>query len=137
MNELFIAITNHFKLKPLEGFYLAIEGRLYLNVAPQEATFPYCVYFIVTDSNDPDFTDDHEEFEMQFNIFSENNSAVEAGSLLSSLKEMFDYAPLNVEGWSNLDFRRTMVLPNNDFLQVPPIQGYSIMYDVLLEKKRD
>lgn len=136
MNALFKAIYTYFSLNPTEGFYLDIGGRMYLNVAPQEVTFPYCVYFSVADDSNPDFTDEHEEFEIQFNIFSQNNSALEAGNLLESLKTMFDYCSLSVSGWSHLDFRRTSVLQNNDFGQVPPIQGYSIMYDVLLERTR-
>ena len=120
----------------MTGFYLAIGGRLYLNVAPQGATFPYCVYFVYGDENNPDFSDDHEEFEIQFNIFSQNNSALEAGTLLSSLKSMFDDAALTVSGWRHLEMERTSVLPNNDFDQVPPINGYSILYDVMLEKQR-
>jgi len=136
MNSLFQGIYAHFSASPLTGFYKDIGGRMYLNVAPQEAVFPYCVYFIAADDSNPDFTDEHEEFEIQFNIFTQDNSALEAGNLLESLKTMFDYCHLTVTGWSHLDFRRTATLPNNDFTQVPPIIGYSVMYDVLLEKKR-
>ena len=136
MNALYRAVMVHFGLTPDSGFYDDIGGRLYLNHAPQEATFPYCVFFMVSDDTDPDFTDEHEEITLQFNIFSQENSALEAGNLLESLKTMFDYCHLNVLGWSHLDFRRESVNPNNDFTQVPPIHGYSVMYDVLLEKKR-
>jgi len=136
MNVLFTAIINYFKLVPASGFYAAIGGRLYLNKAPQQATFPYCVYFVYADDNNPDFTDDHEEFQIQFNIFSQNNSALEAGTLLAHLKTMFDDAALTVVGWNHIEIMRTSVLPNNDFDQVPPIQGYSVLYDVLLEKLR-
>lgn len=110
---------------------------MYLNVAPQEATFPYCVYFSVADDNDPHFTDDHEDFEIQFNIFTQDNSALVAGQLLESLKTMFDSSNFSVTGWNLLRFQRIMTLPNNDFTQVPPISGYSVMYDVLLEKQRN
>ena len=139
MNALFEAIINLFTATPTVGFYLAINGRMYLNVAPQDPTspFPYCVYFMVADNNDLDFTDEREEFEIQFNIFSENNSGVEAGTLLESLKDMFDNATLTVDGWSALNFQRTRVLPNNDFTQVPPIHGYSVMYDVLIERQNN
>ena len=109
---------------------------MYLNIAPQEATFPYCVYFQVTDDHEMNFSDDQEEFEIQFNIFTKDFDATEAGTLLESLKTMFDFCVLNVVGWSHLNFQRTMVLTNNDFTQVPPINGYSVMYDVLLERQR-
>jgi len=136
MNSLFKGIWDHFSATTGSGFYNDIGGRMYLNIAPQESSFPYAVYFSVTDDNDPDFTDDHEDIEIQFNIFTQNNSALEAGQLLESLKTMFDFCALDVAGWSHLNFQRTMTLPNNDFTQIPPIQGYSVMYDVLLERKR-
>jgi hypothetical protein len=136
MNSLFQGIYDHFSATTTTGFYSDVSGRMYHNVAPQESVFPYCVYFSVDDVDDLDFTDEHEEFTIQFNIFSQNNSAREAGNLLESLKNMFDNCNLNVTGWSHLQFQRDMVTPNNDFNQVPPIQGYGVTYDVLLEKQR-
>jgi len=136
MNSLFTALYNHFSATTGSGFYNDVSGRMYLNIAPQEATFPYCVYFSVSDVDDLDFSDEHEDFLIQFNIFSQNNSASEAGDLLESLKTMFDDASLTVTGWRHLEFQRSSVTPNNDFGQVPPIQGYSVDYDVLLEKER-
>lgn len=137
MNALFAAIWSIFEADKLSGFYLAIDGRMYLKVAPQNTTrqvFPYCVFDMITDDNDVDFSDEREEFEIQFNIFSLDNSGIEAGTLLESLKEMFDNATLTVTGWNALDFKRQRVLSNDDFSQVPPINGYSVMYDVLIER---
>ena len=109
---------------------------MYHNKAPQGATFPYCVYFSVSDIDDLDFSEEHEDFLIQFNIFSQNNSAVEAGDLLETLKTMFDNCSLTVTGWRHLQFQRSLTLPNNDFEQVHPVPGYSVEYDVLLEKAR-
>ena len=49
---------------------------------------------------------------------------------------MFDDCTLTVTGWRHLNFQRNLTYPNNDFDQVPPIQGYSVEYDVLLERER-
>lgn len=136
MNVLFSAIMTHFGLNPGSGFYNDIGGRLHLYKAPQENIFPYCVYFPAADDADDDFTDDHEDFEIQFNIFSQDNSALEAGNLLESLKTMFDDCSLSVSGWNHIKFQRINTLTNNDTTQVPPIYGYSVMYSVLLEKQR-
>jgi len=136
MNALFAGIWDHVSATTDSGFYNDVSGRMYLNVAKQESTFPYCVYFSVTDNDELDFSDEHEDFQMQFNIFSQNNSALEAGNLLESLKTMFDDCSLTVTGWDHLYFQRRLVTPLNDFNQVPPIQGYSVEYDVLLEKQR-
>lgn len=137
MNSLFKGIWDHFSATTDSGFYNDISGRLFLNKASQAATFPYCVYFSVSDVDDLDFSEEHEDFLIQFNIFSQNNSAVEAGALLETLKTMFDNCSLTVTGWRHLQFQRSLVMPNNDFEQVPPIIGYSVEYEVLLEKARN
>ena len=136
MNLLFQSIYNRFSATTTTGFYNDLSGRMYLNNAPQEATFPYCVYFSVSDIDELDFGEEREDFLLQFDIFSQNNSALEAGDLLESLKTMFDNCSLTVTGWRHLQFQRGNIYPNNDLTQVPPIQGYSVEYDVLLEKSR-
>jgi len=136
MNSLFAAIYNRFSSTTGSGFYNDVSGRMYLNHAPQEASFPYCVYFSVSDIDELDFGEEREDFLLQFSIFSQNNSAYEAGTLLESLKTMFDDCSLTVTGWRHLQFQRGSVYPNNDFDQVPPVVGYSVDYDVLIEKTR-
>lgn len=136
MNGLFQGIYNHFAQTTTTGFYNDVSGRMYHNKAPQSATFPYCVYFSVSDVDELDYTDEREEFLIQFNIFSQNNSALEADNLLDSLETMFDNASLTVTDWRHLQFQRNFVIPNNDLDQVPPIMGYSVQYTALLEKER-
>ena len=136
MNSLFTAIWDRFSTTTASGFYNDVSGRMYLNHAPQAATFPYCVYFSVTDIDELDFGEEREEFLLQFDIFRENNSATEAGNLLESLKTMFDDCSLTVTDWRHLQFQRGLIMTKNDFAQVPPIHGYSVEYDVLLEKTR-
>ena len=136
MNSLFQAMYNHFSNTTTSGFYNDVSGRMYLNKAQQGASFPYCVYFSVADIDELDFTDEREDFTLQFDIYSQNNSALEAGNLLESLKTMFDNCSLTVTGWNHLQFRRGNIYPNNDLTQDPSIMGYSVEYSVLLEKLR-
>ena len=136
MNSLFQAIYNRFSATTGSGFYNDVSGRMYHNNAPQEATFPYCVYFSVDDDNELDFSDEREDFLLQFNIYSQNSSALQAGTMLESLKTMFDNCSLTVTGWNHLQCLRDRIYPNNDFSQVPPVQGYSVEYNILLEKQR-
>jgi len=110
---------------------------MYLGHAPQETIFPYCVYFSVSDIDELDFSEEREDFLLQFNIFSQNNSSLEAGNLLNSLETMFNNCSLTVTGWRHLQFKQGLVFKNNDFTQTPPIQGYSVEYEVLLEKSRE
>lgn len=90
----------------------------------------------MSDYDDLDFTDEHEDFLIQFNIFSQKNSALEAGTLLESLKTMFDNCSLTVTGWRHLKFQRDWVVPHDDYSQDTPIMGYAVQYSVLLEKAR-
>jgi len=136
MNSLFEGIWNHFSATTGSGLYNDVSGRMYLNKAPQETVFPFCVYFPVSDIDDLDFSDERENLLVQFDIYSLNNSATEAGNLLESTKTMFDNCSLTVTGWHHLKFQRNLVMPNNDFSEDPPIHGYSVEYDVLLEKER-
>ena len=136
MNSLFTAIYDRFSSTTSSGFYNDISGRLRHNKASQGDTFPYCVYFSVSDIDELDFTDEREDFTLQFDIFTQKNSGTEAGNLLESLKTMFDNCSLTVTGWNHLQFQRKQIYPNNDFSQDPSIQGYSVEYDVLLEKQR-
>lgn len=136
MNALFKAIWDRFATTTDSGFYNDISGRMYHNVAPQGASFPYCVFFSIADTNELDFGEEREDFLIQFNIFSKKNSAIEAGNLLESLKTMFDNCDLTVTNWRHVNFQRDFVIPNNDFTQDTPIQGYSVQYNALIEKTR-
>lgn len=119
------------------AFYTAIGGRLYHIKAPQlNATFPYAVYDLITGVDDLDFSDENEIFTIQFDIFSQNNSASEAGTILAALKGLYDDCVLTVTGWRHLSMKRDFTVSNNDFSQVPPIMGYSVQYEIELEKAR-
>lgn len=136
MNVLFAAIWDRFATTTGSGFYNDISGRMYHNKAPQGATFPYCVYFSVSDVDELNFSDEQEDFLIQFNVFSQKNSAIEAGTLLESLKTMFDNCNLTVTDWRHIGFQRDFVIPNNDPTQDPPIMGYSVQYNALIEQER-
>ena len=136
MNSLFAAIYNKFSATTTTGFYNDVSGRMYLYNAPQGTVFPYCVYFPVVDLDDVDFSDETEEFLLQFNVYSKNNSAVEAGTLLESLKTMFDDCSLTVTGWRHLEFSRNNVYPVNSYEKETTIHGYAIEYDVSVEKDK-
>ena len=136
MNVLFEAINDKYNANTGHGAYTSIDGRCYHNVAPQGATFPYAVYFSVSNIDELDFTDEREDFIIQFNIFTKNSSSIEKGQILENFKSLWDDCSLTVTDWSHINFQRTLVLENNDFTQAPPIQGYSVQYDVLIEKQR-
>ena len=136
MNELQAAIYNKFNASTTHGCYTNVGGRFYLHKAPQNSSFPFIVYFPVTDMDEVDFSDEREDFLIQFSIFSENNSPYEAGTILGNLKSFFDDCTLTVTGYNHLRFSRTMTIPNNDITVVPPVFGYSVDYEVTIEKSK-
>jgi len=137
MNSLFQAIWNKFSANTTTGFYKDISGKMYLDSAPQGTQFPYCTYFSVDGQTEYDFSDENVDFLLQFDIFTQSNSSIQAGQLLESLKTMFDDCSLTVTGWRHLDFKRIDPgIALNDNSQEPPIKRYKVEYEVLLEKGR-
>ena len=136
MNALQQAIYNKYNASTGHGAYTSVSGRFYLNVAPQGITFPYVVYFEVTDVDDLYFCEELQEHRIQFDCFSQDNSALEAGQIYENLKSLFDNCSLTVTDWRHIGFQRDLTIPNNDFTQKPFIHGYSIQYNVLIEKAR-
>ena len=129
MNNVRKAIYNKYTASALTyGFYY---GK-----APQESTFPYIVFFDVSNVNDVDFSEEREDLMVQFNIFSENNSPTESETMLTGLRTLFDDCSITVTGWSHLYMQRGNTYPNNDYAQDPPIHGFSVEYDILIEKTK-
>ena len=136
MNNVRKAIYNKYNASTGHGAYTNVEGRFYYGKAPQSATFPYIVFFDVADVNEVDFTDEREDLTLQFNIFSQNNSPTQAETILTGLRSLFDDCSLTVTDWRHLYMQRQNTYPNNDYAQVPPVHGFSIEYDVLIEKAK-
>lgn len=136
MNALFTGIYNLFISDTGHAFYTGTGGRFYLNKAPQAATFPYCVYHLIAANDELDFGEENEVFQVQFDVFTQNNSALSAGTLLAGLKSRFDDCALTVSGWRHIYMVREFVAPNNDLTEVPPIMGYSVQYEIMLEKAK-
>ena len=136
MNNVRKAIYNKYTASTGHGAYTNVAGRFYHGQAPQGATFPYIVFFEVADVNEVDFSEEREDLTWQFNIFSQNSSATEADTVLTNLRSLFDDCSLTVTDWRHLYTQRRNTYPNNDYSQVPPIHGFSIEYDILIEKAK-
>lgn len=136
MNELFTSIYNKYNSDTSHGAYTNVSGKFYLNYVPQGTSPPFIVYFSVSDINEVDFGEERQDFTIQFNLFSQNYSATEAGTILGNLKSLFDDCSLTVTDWRHITFSRGNTYPNNDFSQDPPVHGYSVEYEVMIEKTK-
>ena len=71
------------------GFMTSIGSRFYDTEAPQGATFPYCVYLIVTDTPEWTWSEDFEDVLIQFSIFSATRSSLEADDIYTKLDDLY------------------------------------------------
>ena len=102
MNALFVGIINYFNANSTGAFYTSIGGRLYLNFAPQESVYPYCIFSKVAPDTEYDFTDERSDVTIQFKIVTKNNSGIQAGTILDNLIDLFDFCQLVVSDWNFL-----------------------------------
>ena len=116
-------------------FKTAMGGQLYLHEAPQDtATFPYCVYSLISNISDWTFTESTEEALVQFSIYSENRSATEVTEAYTKMKALFDDANLSVVGFDEVFMHREL----SQLLRDPISNTWHCMaeYRILLEKAR-
>jgi hypothetical protein len=82
------------------GSALSIDvgGRIYLDQAPDNSTFPYVVFFIVSDVPEKTFSEDFENVLIQFSLFSASSGATEITTIYTDLKSLFDECSLSITG---------------------------------------
>lgn len=111
MNELFIAIQSHFLTDPLFTNRPGLTA-LYDTEAPADAVFPYGTVSIIGGSPDFTFTEDFENPNIQFNMFSNKSSGKEIGELFNLLKgdkdlgQGFDFKDLTISGYGAVSLVR-------------------------------
>lgn len=136
MNAVNTAIFTLFGADDEGDFYTAIGGRLRHKKAVQGDTFPYCVYQMVSMTSEFSFDEERRYLQYQFSIFTENNSAASAGTALGYLIALFNNCTLSVSGWRFLSMVLTDVVANDDLSVVPPVMGYTAMFEIEIEKGR-
>jgi hypothetical protein len=87
MNVLLTGLMTKLSSSDLES---AVGGRIYLDQAPDNCEFPYCVFFIVVATPNDTFTDHLDDVIIQFSLFSASSSAAEITDMYGHLKALFD-----------------------------------------------
>ena len=95
MNNLLAAI---FSKISGSSFSSDVGGRVYLDEAPANTEFPYCVVFIVSSVPDKTFTENFSDILIQFSIFSDSSSAAEITNIYNDLKALFDECSFSISG---------------------------------------
>lgn len=138
ISELATGIYNYSQVA--SNFKTSINGRVYNVRAPQAPTYPFVIFFFPSDTTTHFLNEQTTASNailnvgLQFNIYSQNQSASEIGTIAGYLTDRFDFANLTVTGYDCFDLYRTSKIPP---MWVEDIQGYisSVIYQVQLQKK--
>lgn len=92
----------------LAGSALAarIGTRFYKIEAPQGATYPYIVFFVVTDVPEYPGGKTIEQFNIQFSLFSATSGTTEIEDILTDLWTLYDDVVMTITGYSPIYFMR-------------------------------
>jgi hypothetical protein len=120
------------------AFSTSVGGRLYKARAPQNPTFPYVVYDIISDVQMDTFTERLEDVLIQFTIFSIASGSTEIEDIYANLKALYDYCSLSITGNTHLSMERQNATLMSGQLDEEMGGGlyyqYNIDYYVLLKK---
>ncbi|PKN20887.1 MAG: hypothetical protein CVU71_03660 [Deltaproteobacteria bacterium HGW-Deltaproteobacteria-6] len=134
MDELIKAIVSK-----LSGSALStdVNGRVYLDRAPDSCEFPYIVFFVVSSVPDWMFTERFEDTMIQFSLFSNSESAVEITTMLKDLKSLFDDCSLTITSDTLVWFRRqniaTMVEDITTTAGAQAVKHYAVDYEAKVQ----
>jgi len=90
----------------------AVGGKMFKGRAPDGTSFPYVIFFVVTDMPDRTFTEDYENVIIQFSLFSTASGTTEIEDMFTHLKTLYDEKPFTITGSTLVWMRRS----NTSFL---------------------
>jgi len=131
MNVLFDAIMTKYAADgTLSG---AMTGGLSLLRAKQKPSYPYAVFFPAVQQPKDTFTEDIENFLIQFNIYDDptEHSPTDIDTVKGYLWACFDDCLLTVSGYDHIFMQRR----NTHFLDMGDSYQYSVEYEVMIEKQ--
>lgn len=114
----------------------AIGGRLFKGQAPDGADYPFCVFFVVTDTPDRTFTEDFQDVVVQFSLFSITSGTTEVENLYNYLNALYDdKTPFGVTGSTLIWMRRSqanfLVEDHTTPTGTQRVWAYHVDYEVL------
>lgn len=96
------------------AFSTAVGGRIYLDDAPDKATFPYCVFFIVSAVPNDTFSEKLDDILIQFDLFSTSKGATEITGMYNKLTTLFDDCDLTITDALSLSMSRQNLMTSVD-----------------------
>lgn len=140
MKALKTAIYNEFKRDLGAGTHHAIytdcSGRLYFQIAPQGANYPYVVFHLDSIRADYTFNSEINDILVVFDIWADDMSSSNIDDYFTHLRACFDDANLTVSGYADIRFRfdwaQQLVEQNEGDKE--NIWRYIVQYRVLLRE---
>lgn len=120
------------------AFSTSIGGRLYKGRAPQNPTWPYAVYFIISDVPRDTFTEKLEEVLIQFSVFSQASGSTEIEDIVTNLKALYDNCSLTITGNTHIVMDRQSASLVSGEADVTTGTGeywqYDVDYEIVAQK---
>lgn len=133
MNAIRRAIWSKFVADTQDPLYVDLGGaRLYYDEAPREPTYPYCVFHTPDISYDYEFVEEFELATVQFNYYSKETSPDEVGNGIEYIKNMYDWADLEVVGYIFLKIERIFTYASK--AQPEDVWQGVVRYEMLIQK---
>jgi hypothetical protein len=108
--------------------------RMYNTEAPQDPSYPYCVFQYISGVPDPTFTSDGEILQYQFSIYHKSDDPLDKTTIddaFTKLCACYDDASLTVSGYSSIGVTRGV---SNPVPTVDDTQQYVINYEIMIEE---
>ena len=117
-----------------------VGGRVYLDQYPADEmppTYPYIVYFIVSDVPEKTFSEEFENILLQFSLFSASPGAAEITTMYTHLKALFDECAFNITSSILVWMKRTNLTTTVDDITVSDatqtIKHWAVDYEIMTE----
>lgn len=118
-----------------------VNGRIFIDRAPEETEFPYVVFNIVSNVTDNVFNTRGEDILFQFSLFSASDGLTEITDMYADLKTLFDDAQFEVtDNYMVVMQRKNMVAMTEDLTTTSGMQKvkhWAVDYQILLQSDTD
>jgi len=119
------------------AFMTSIGNRLFENEAPDGAAFPYCVYQIVSDVKEWEFTERFRDILVQFSIFSTASGSTEIKDIYTNLIALYDECSFSITSNTLVWMWRNNLTTMRDEVTTPigtlGVWHYSVDFDAYIE----
>lgn len=119
-------------------FSTSVGGRLYKHKTKQNPTWPYAIFFLLSDMPIDTFAENLEEVDILFQIFSSASSSTEIEDAFTSLCATYDDCVLVVTGNTFLSMERQMAnlssVPEETSTGASEYWQYDVEYKIRIKR---